>query len=323
MGDDALSQILKALRLRGSVYFHTNLSAPWGIKVPSHGNVARFHMAIRGSCWLRVDDVEQPIRLAPGDIAVIPHGAAHVLSDRREGNATALDEVLYQTGYAGSGELVFGGEGDEEACKLLCGHFEFDDSLRHPLLGSLPSYMHLADTRTVNGYWLEAVMRFVSSEIVEDKPGADAIVDRLTEIVFIQVLRSYVDNAGDSAGCLAGILDPKLGRSLSQIHRDPSRPWTVETMAQEAGMSRTVFAERFTGLMGMTPLNYVTSWRMHLARRDIVDTQNPLIEIAEQVGYSSEASFNRAFKRQFNVTPGEMRRSAHRPLQQVTSGAAG
>ncbi|MBA5777665.1 AraC family transcriptional regulator [Stappia sp. F7233] len=316
MSDDALSQILKALRLKGSVYFHSFFKPPWGISVPALGNVARFHMAIRGNCWLRVDGVDEPVRLAQGDITIIPHGAAHVLSDRRDGEGTELEEVLVRSGFSGSGELAFGGDADEEACKLLCGHFEFDEGALHSILATLPSYMHLADTKTVNGYWLEAVMRFVASEIVEEKPGADAIVDRLTEIVFIQVLRSFVDNAGEAAGCLAGILNPRLGRCLSQIHRDPSRSWTVETMAQEAGMSRTVFAERFTALMGMTPLNYVTHWRMHLARRDLLDTAHPLIRIAEQVGYSSEASFNRAFKRQFNVTPGEMRRSAHRPTEE-------
>ena len=126
-----------------------------------------------------------------------------------------------------------------------------------------------------------------------------------------EACRPFVDQAGDNAGSLAAVLDPKIGRCLSEVHLGPDKPWTVEAMATKAGMSRTVFAERFTSLVGMTPLRYVTHWRMQRARRELVDTDRPLIEIAVQVGYGSEAAFNRAFKRQFGATPGEMRRSVN------------
>lgn len=275
-----------------------------------YGNVARFHMAMRGMCWLRVDGVDDPIRLATGDLAVIPHGVSHILSDDRDRDAIAVDEVISQTGYTGTGALAFGGREDGQACKLFCGHFEFDPAALHPVLEALPRYIHLPNTQTMNSYWLESVMRFVGAEIMGESPGADAIVHRLTEIIFIQVIRSFVDTAGEAAGCLAAVLHPKLSRCLAQVHGAPDRPWTVETMAEAAAMSRTVFAERFTALVGMTPMGYVTHWRMQLARRQLVATNDPLIEIAERVGYSSEASFNRAFKRQFDATPGELRRRA-------------
>lgn len=160
----------------------------------------------------------------------------------------------------------------------------------------------------MNAFWLEAVMRFVASEVRAGQPGSEAIIHRLTEIIFIQVVRTFVDREGDRAGCLAAVLNPKLGRSMSKIHLAPEKPWTVESLAREAGMSRTVFADRFTNLVGMTPLAYVTHWRMERARRDIRETDLPLIDIAENIGYSSEAAFNRAFKRQFNQTPGQVRR---------------
>ncbi|MBG6172442.1 AraC-like DNA-binding protein [Labrenzia sp. EL_208] len=308
MRHDALSQILDALKLRGSIYFHTNFSPPWAVQVPAFGNVARFHMAMRGACWLKVEGYASPIYLATGDLVVIPHGAAHVLCDELGREPTSVDRVLEETGYTGEGALYFGGPEEEQSCKLFCGHFEFEDGSVHPILEALPQVIHVPNTQTMNAFWLETVMRFVASEVRATMPGSDAIVHRLTEIIFIQVVRTFVDQQGDRAGCLAAVLNPKLGRSMSQIHLAPEQPWTVETLAREAGMSRTVFAERFTDLVGMTPLAYVTHWRMEKARRDIHDTDLPLIDIAENIGYASEAAFNRAFKRQFNQTPGQMRR---------------
>ncbi|MCK7615468.1 AraC family transcriptional regulator [Roseibium sediminicola] len=308
MKHDALSQILDALKLRGSIYFHTSFSPPWAVEVPAFGRVARFHMAMRGSCWLVVKGREKPVFLATGDLAVIPHGAAHVLCDELGREATSVDRVLEQSGYSGEGALYFGGPEKDQSCKLFCGHFEFEEGTVHPILEALPDIIHVPNTQTLNAHWLEAVMRFVASEVRASLPGSDAIVHRLTEIIFIQVVRTFVDQEGDRAGCLAAVLNPNLGRSMSRIHLAPEKSWTVEALAREAGMSRTVFAERFSGLVGMTPLAYVTHWRMEKARRDLRETDLPLIDIAETIGYSSEAAFNRAFKRQFNLTPGQMRR---------------
>ncbi|MEM8744039.1 MAG: AraC family transcriptional regulator [Pseudomonadota bacterium] len=312
MNNDALSQILDALRLKGSVYFHTQFSPPWGVRVPAFGNVARFHMAMRGDCWLRVDGVDDPIRLTTGDLAVVPHGSAHILSDTPDREARSVDEVVAVSGYAGEGALAYGGEDTGQACKLFCGHFEFEDGAMHPILDALPRVFHIPNTQTMNASWLDSVIRFVSAEVTGGDAGSDAIVHRLSEIVFIQVIRALVDNAGDAAGSLAGILDPKIGRSLSRVHLEPHQSWTVEMMASEAGMSRTSFSERFTSLMGIAPLGYVTQWRMQLARRDLIETDQPLMQIAERVGYGSEAAFNRAFKRQYDATPGETRRASAR-----------
>ncbi|WP_343563361.1 AraC family transcriptional regulator [Kiloniella sp. b19] len=311
MADDALSQILNILKLRGAIYFHTHFSPPWGVQVPAFRNVARFHMAMRGECWLKVEGVEEPVHLSTGDLIVIPHGAAHVLSDERDREAIMVDDVVHRAGYTGQGALTYGGDQDGGVCKLFCGHFEFEEGVMHPLLNDLPRYIHIPNTQTMNAYWLESVMRFVSAEVMSDAAGAEAIVHRLTEIIFIQVIRAFVEKNGDQAGTLAALLNPKFSRCLARVHQAPESNWTVETMAAEAGMSRTVFAEKFTALIGMTPLSYVTHWRMQLARRDLLESDLPLIDIAEQVGYASEAAFNRAFKRHFEMTPGEMRRVRH------------
>ena len=310
MATDALSQILDALQMRGAIYFHTQFSKPWGVEVPAYGNVARFHMVMRGSCWVRIANKADPVHLSTGDLVVIPNGAGHILSDQPEREADSLDFVLTRSGYKGDGALIYGGEESGEACKLFCGHFEFEEGAIHPILEGLPEAIYLPNTETMNAEWLEPVMRFVSSEVIGGKAGASAIVHRLTEIIFIQVVRAFVDRAGDAAGCLAGVLDPKLGRCLSAVHAAPEIGWTVETMAQEAGMSRTVFAERFAALIGLTPHNYVTHWRMQLARKRLAGSDEAITDIAEAVGYGSEAAFTRAFKKQFDITPGLFRRAA-------------
>lgn len=310
MAQDALSQILDVLRMRGTIYFYTHFNPPWGVRVPAFSNVARFHMVIRGHCWVRVEGIDDPIQLSSGDIIVIPHGAEHILSEPCDSHAENVDEIVCRTGYEGDGALVYGGDDDGLVCKLLCGHFEFEEGVIHPILSALPKCIHLPNTETMNAQWFESVMRFVSSEIMGGKAGADAITYRLSEIIFIQVVRAFVDKAGAAAGCLAGVLDPQLSKSLSAIHLAPEKPWTVETMATEAGMSRTLFAERFTSLIGITPLSYLTQWRMLLARRHLLESDRALIEIAESVGYGSEAAFGRAFKRHFDVAPGNLRRNA-------------
>ncbi len=310
MENDALSQILNALQMRGTVYFHTDFSSPWGVEVPNYSNVARFHMVMRGSCFVAIAGLSDPIHLSTGDLVVIPHGVSHVLSDIPEREADELDFVLSRSGYDGTGALVYGGEDEFGSCKLFCGHFEFEEGVTHPLLAGLPEVIHLPNTQTMNADWLDSVIRFVSSEVLGEKAGAGAIVHRLTEIIFIQTVRAFVDLVGDQAGSLAGVLDPKLSRSLNAVHSNPEDNWTVQSMAAIAGMSRTVFAERFNALIGMTPHNYVTHWRMQLAHRQLAKSSETIIDIAEAVGYGSEAAFTRAFKKQFNVTPGIFRREA-------------
>ncbi len=309
MSSDALSQILNALKLKGAIYFHTHFNPPWGIKVPAFKNVARFHMAMRGNCWLRVEGVIEPIHLTTGDLIVIPHGASHILSDTKNRTAKNLDMVISESGYDGQGAFAYGGPEEDCACKLFCGHFEFEEGVMHPILNDLPHYIHIPNTHSMNTFWLESIMRFVSSEIISNEAGSDAIVHRLSEIIFIQVIRAFVERTGNMAGSLAAVLDPKFSRCLTKIHSSPEKTWTVETMAQEAGMSRTVFAEKFNTLVGMTPHGYLTHWRMHQARRELLETDQAMIDIAELVGYKSEAAFNRAFKRQFDITPGQIRKT--------------
>ena len=310
MTADALSDILRALRLRGTIYFRTEFNPPFGVAVPAFSNVARFHLAARGSCWVQVEGEEAPVHLSQGDLIVIPHGAAHVLGDEPDREATGVDDVVETTGFRGDGALVYGGPDEGRATRLICGHFAFDQAVIHPLLDALPPYIHVTGSETLNHAWLENAMKFVSAESLGGQPGHDAIVHRLSEIIFIQVVRIYVARAGGTAGCLAGITDPEIGRALGAMHAAPATPWTVERLAKEAGMSRTSFAVKFARLVGMTPLAYLTHWRMQEASRLLREAREPILTIAERTGYGSEAAFTRAFKKAFAVTPAAYRRQA-------------
>lgn len=309
---DILSDILSGIKMRGSLYFRTEFTPPWGVRVPALHNVARFHLVSRGQSWVRVGEHDRSILLASGDLIVIPHGAEHSLSDAPDTRVFSVDDVVAQAGFTGQGALIYGGADRRNPTCLVCGHFAFDADARHPLLQALPPYIHIRGTDTLNHVWLDEAMRFIGHEAGSDRPGSAAIVNRLSEILFIQAIRAYVTQAGDQAKCLAGLTDPLIGRALRQVHRAPHERWTVAALAREAGLSRTGFAERFSELMGMTPLQYITDWRMQKARQLLAQADMGMIEIAESVGYQSEAAFGRVFKKHFNIGPGAYRRAQKR-----------
>jgi len=308
MSQDALSDILRALRMKGTIYFRTDFNPPWGVAVPEFSNVARFHMAARGSCSVEVAGEPAPVYLAQGDLIVIPHGAAHVLADEPGRQAASVDDVLEKTGFQGRGALVYGGEETGSSTQLICGHFAFDDDAIHPLLEALPRYIHISGSESLNNAWLENAMKFIQVESLSPGPGSDAIVHRLSEIIFIQAVRIHVERMGSDAGPLAGIADPQIGRALAAMHGAPESAWTIEELASEAGMSRTSFAVKFARAIGMTPHHYLTQWRMQEAGRRLRETADPIVSVAEGAGYQSEAAFNRAFKKWFDATPGSYRR---------------
>ncbi|MDW3182785.1 AraC family transcriptional regulator [Roseobacter sp.] len=307
---DALSQILDHLRLRGSIYFHTDFHRPWGIKVPAHRNVIRFHMAVQGECLFRINGVEQNIHLGPKDLIVIPHGKSHEIADSAESQASDIEELVATFGFEASGALRSGDGLDDRPCKLVCGHFEFEKGASHPLLDALPNYALLQSGEDMENQWFEFAVRFMSSEILSGQSGSNAVVHRLAEIVFIHAIRNHVRKTGDNVGILAAILDPRISSALFRIHQQPGHAWTVHKLAALAGMSRTTFSEKFRKMVCMTPLEYVTYWRVQIAKRQLEDNRMTLAEIAFAAGYNSEAAFNRAFKRECGVTPGQLRRKS-------------
>ena len=303
---DALTDILNTLRLSSTLYFRTELTSPWGICVPTKPNVARFHIVIRGQCWLQVED-DEGVHMSNGDLVVIPHGATHVISDQATTPARPLGEVLDDADYPGEGTLVYGGGG--AGCCLVCGEFAFDDLGSHPLLENLPRKLYVPGDSSYNTQWLDSAMGFIAHEAAKLEPGANAIIDRLAEIILIQVIRATLASNQEPIPFLSVFADARINKVLSAIHADPALDWSVERLGQLVNMSRSSFSNRFTELANMTPLQYVIFVRLERASRLLVETDTPLISVAERVGYKSEAAFSQAFKKQYNMRPGEFRRS--------------
>ena len=305
---DLLSNILELLKLRGTLYFRTSFNPPWGVLVPAYENVARFHFVHRGRFWLTVAGVEEPLLLEQGDLVIITHGAEHSLRDEPDRPLKTVDQVVADAGFTGEGALVIGEEGSGHETQLVCGHFAFERDATHPLIEQLPPYLHIRDFGEASALWLESTLKLIGAEAGRGNLGSDLIALKLTEIIFTQVIRAYLNGDGQRQLVFKGIVDTHIGRSLKAMHGNPAEAWTLESMARNAGLSRTAFANRFHELMGMTPIQYLTIWRMQIARRSLVESDASIYEVAEQSGYQSEAAFGRVFKRHFDLAPATYRR---------------
>ena len=314
---DVLSDILGALRLRGTLYFSTEFGRPWGVRVPAFRRVARFHLVVRGHCWVRVLPGGPVVHLEAGDLVLVPHGAEHVLADTPDTPCRTVDEVVEAAGFTGSGTLVYGGEDQGGPARLVCGHFEYDEGFTHPLLVQLPPALVVRWSQAVQGSPLEDVFRFITREVQEGRPGHQAVIHRLSEVLFVQAVRFWADDVGSHGGFLAALDDPGLARALSAIHQEPSGDWTLASLARKAAMGRTSFAERFRDVVGETPHQYLTAWRIQKARRLLEETRLSQERIALRVGYDSSASLSRAFKKVTGSPPGAYRRALRTEASQA------
>ncbi|MEL6883837.1 MAG: AraC family transcriptional regulator [Pseudomonadota bacterium] len=306
---DLLSDILTRLSLKGTLYFRTSFTEPWGVRVPAFRNVTRFHYVHRGEAQVRVEGSERTVALKQGDLVIVPHGRAHVLLCRHTGpdEALPLDDILARSGFPGHGTLVWGGEESSQDTQLICGHFALAEGSRHILLDRLPPLIHLRGYGDDLGPWLEATLRVIGAEAGRARLGGDLIALKMSEAIFAQAIRAHVEQSATMDGNLAGFADPHIGRALTALHRHPAAHWTVEKLAREAGLSRTSFAERFTSRIGITPMAYVTSWRMQIAREALAMRGLSVAETAEISGYASESAFSRVFKKEIGLSPATFR----------------
>jgi len=307
---DLLSDILTHLNLRGALYFRTSFTTPWSVRVPAYKNVARFHFAHKGRCMVRVADQANPVLIEQGDMVIITRGAPHTLfcHPDNEKPETALETVIEESGFPGYGTLVFGEFGTDHETQLVCGHFSFEESATHPIIDALPDIIHVKNYGQDSSSWLDSTLRIIGQEAGKGKLGSDIISLKMTEIVFTQVLRQYLENEGRNNPSLVGYTDPRIVKALKAIHETPSYAWSLDELAAVAGMSRTSFATNFSRCMSLSPMAYTTQWRMELSRQRLLDTNEPLILIAEQAGYQSEAAFSRIFKKTYAVAPATYRR---------------
>lgn len=307
---DVLSDILDLLQLRGTLYFRTAFSPPWSVAVPAHGRAARFHLVAQGRCHLCIGEACE-IVLNPGDLVVIPNGAAHVLCDPPRTAPAPLDDVLQRSGYAGEGVLVHGGEPTPDAdTKLICGHFSFADSADHPLLRALPAFLLVTAELRARSPWLDELMRLITRQIFAGPPGVTASVIRLSEVLFIEVVRTCADQDTGLRKVIEALGDPRIGRALGLMHRGVERDWTLDAIAREVGMSRSRFADQFHALMGCAPMSYLSDLRLQKAMNLLAGTGDPVQRVAAQVGYQSPAAFSRAFTQRYGRSPSDARRAA-------------
>jgi AraC-like DNA-binding protein len=280
-----------------------------------------FHLLVRGRAYVHVEGGERML-LADGDIITLPHGHAHVLGNG-DGAApmdgmTALPLLL-----ARGLKLVKVGGGGEPSL-FVCGFLSCDPLLSKTLLQALPPLFKVNISQDPSGQWLENSLRFAVAEAAAAREGAGAMLAKLSEVIFIETLRRYIHALPETeTGWLAGARDPGVGRVLSLFHQRPAYSWTMPELAKEAGVSRSVLAERFRHYLGQPPMAYLTQWRLALGARALTSTSRSVAEIASEVGYETEAAFNRAFKRHFQLPPARYRKAAGKGDLQRTGGLVG
>ncbi len=301
---DPLDDILETLALKGALYFRTDFHGEWSVTVPERPGAARFHLLVQGRVRAGIGAVE--LEMGPGDLLLIPRGRPHVLASPGAAltGAPPLDRALAAAGFDGAGPFALGEGPRERATQLICGEFAFRRGADHALLRALPDHLHVAAAARAGAPWLDDALRLVARRVAEGGAGARATVTRLSEIVFIEAVRAGL--AGE-ARFLAAFADPRLGRALRAIHAEPARGWTLAALAAEAGMSRTVFAERFRAAIGAGPMSYLADWRMQKALALLERGDRPVSAVAAAAGYRSAAAFSRAFAQHFGGPPSEFR----------------
>jgi len=313
---DPLSDVLRDLRLESTVFCVFELRAPWGLQKPAHEG-APFHIVTEGRCWLQFE-LESPIELRTGDLIVIPHGEGHKLLSALDAPTEPIGTVLarhgvqrtWTPGMRPSRPLEIRlGSIEGELARVVSGVFAFRDRRRNPVLETLPRLLRVPGEHGRAKPWLEAALGLLIDEAFSQAPGASTVVERAADILFVQTVRAHMQSSKDgSGGWLRGLMDPKIGLALSLIHAQPAAAWTIELLAREVGLSRTVLATRFRDLVGDTVMAYVTGRRMHLAAGLLERGGDSLAQIAQRVGYESDISFSKAFRSWAGEPPGSYRR---------------
>jgi AraC-like DNA-binding protein len=314
---DALSETLRVVRLTGAIFINGRFTAPWCYQSPSAAtaapllepgaeNVVIFHLITEGECHVELGE-GPPMHLIAGAAVHVPQGDAHRMASE-PGVAPAPGGRLADVLSRRPRQLAYGGGG--ATTRLDCGYMACDARLARLLLAGLPPVVRVNVRGSNAGAWLEASVRYALAEARSPRPGGAGVLAKLSEVLFIEVLRLYMnEQRADRVGWLAGLGDRIVGAALNALHKEPARAWTLEELARAAGTSRSVLAERFAQLVGSSPMQYLTQWRMMLAANLLCRSNVPLARVAEDVGYQTDTAFSRAFRREFGAPPAAWRRS--------------
>lgn len=320
MKADVLSDVLRAVRLTGAIYFDFELTSPWVAEAPPSREIAakvmpgsqrviEYHLVARGACWGHAVG-QEPIRLNEGDLIVFPQGDAHVMSSA-PGMRAKPDMAAFARQTTPLPMMYELGGGGPDRARVVCGFLGLDERPYNPLLAALPNVIHLSAAGANSGAsGLGTLLAMAVKESGSARAGGENVLARLSELVFVEAVRRYLETLPPAqTGWLAGLRDPVVGQSLAALHGEPSQGWTVDRLARLVGLSRSVFAERFTEMVGEPPMQYLALWRMQLASRLLMEGGR-VAEVAAAVGYESEAAFSRAFKKLVGQAPATWRREA-------------
>jgi AraC-like DNA-binding protein len=304
---DPLGEALHFLRMSGVFYCRSEFTAPWGLELPPFQNCMMFHVVTHGECVLDVEGSDARV-LRPGDLALVPHGEGHRLfsnAGARVRNLFDLPRELVSERY----EILRHGGGGASTM-VICGVVRFDHPAAQDLIRLLPRLISIDAWSSSEAEWIQSTLRFMAFEAREPRAGGETVITRLADILVIQAIRTWIaSDAAAQSGWLGALRDKQIGRAIALIHRDPARTWDLATLASNVGMSRSAFAARFTQLVGEPAMQYVTRWKMRTAQLWLKEHDASLGELANRIGYESEAAFSRAFKRCIGVSPGAARRA--------------
>jgi AraC-like DNA-binding protein len=324
---DALSEVLRVVRLTGAVFLEMAMRAQWSyltapartiadVLMPDADHVIPYHLLTEGTCYARLVDGD-PVELHAGDVILFPAGDRHVL-------ATASDAALRLRPVELTGEslhrllrrddvVAFRHGRSGSTTRIVCGFLACDRRLAEPILLSLPRLLKVSMRDTDTADWIRSSIRYSVEESASARPGSAIVLSRLSEVLFAEAIRHYMDELPPGQpGWLPALRDRYVGRSLSLLHERPAHPWTVDELAGQVGLSRSALAQRFTAMIGAPPMQYLTRWRTSLAAMRLRESNASILRVAAEVGYESEAAFNRAFKREFGLPPAAWRRAARR-----------
>jgi AraC-like DNA-binding protein len=317
---DVLSEVLKVVKLEGAVFYNGEFSAPWSFTspaackladylAPGSGHVIIYHLITEGRGYAQIRNEGEDsarVSLEAGDIVIFPHGDPHIMGNGPACKPVDSEKELVRIMRSGLNLVQMGGGGD--VTRIICGYMACEPRLSQLFLAGLPPVFKINIRSDASGQWLENSIRFSVGEANASLAGGEAVLAKLSEALFVEILRRYIARLpAEQTGWLAGVRDPEVGKVLALMHRNPAHPWTLADLAAEAGISRSVLAERFRQYLGEPPMSYLTRWRLQLGAQMLNSTSYSVAQIAAEVGYESEPAFNRAFKREFNLPPARFR----------------
>jgi AraC family transcriptional regulator, alkane utilization regulator len=328
---DALSDVLKIANLTGGVFLRSEFTAPWCVSSYLAPEMARslfgdvshvmpFHFVVEGNLSIRLDG--EPARhLSGGDLVLIPRNDRHLLGSDLDAPAVPAQDIVQPCADGGLMSIQYGGGG--APTRIVCGYLGCDCAEGNPVFLALPRILTLSVEETGSAEWIRSTFQYAAQELAQGRPGSATVLGKLSELLFVEAVRRYVQNLNEEeTGWLAGLRDPVVSRALTLMHSDIARDWSVDELGREAGISRSALADRFVRVIGVAPIQYLARWRMYVAAQKLRSDGIPLGQVAEAVGYASEAAFSRAFKKTFGSAPAAWRKAGVQTLASALTAQA-